>query len=181
MPSEPPRDSSSPSHAATTPWRVRSRDLSFLRFLVVGVLSLAADAGALFIFHGVLHIWLPGTLPAHGHEECLATLAGYLRREEKFLLLVDLSRVGLVPIEQRWRQVEWLEEHECALRERVVGTAIIVASPIVRLSLSAILFFKPMPTPLATFAHLAAAETWAAERLQEAGLTQARKGPGKGR
>ena len=28
----------------------------------------------------VLRLWLPGTLPAHGHEECLATLAGYLRR-----------------------------------------------------------------------------------------------------
>ena len=122
----------------------------------------------------LLHLWLPGTLPAHGHEECLATLASYLGRGERFFLLVDLSRIGLVPIEQRWRQVEWFEEHERALRERVVGSAIILVSPIVRLSLSAILYFKPLPVPLATFHHLAAAEAWAAERLQEAGLTQAK-------
>ncbi|MFY0525647.1 hypothetical protein ACN28I_21725 [Archangium gephyra] len=123
----------------------------------------------------LLHLGLPGTLPAHGHEACLATLAGYLGRGERFILLVDLSRIGLVPIEQRWRQVEWFEEHERALREQVVGSAIILVSPIVRLSLSAILFFKPLPVPLATFPHLAAAEAWAAERLQEAGLTQARR------
>jgi hypothetical protein len=41
-------------------------------------------------------------------------------------------------------------------------------------------YFKPLPVPLATFPHLAAAEAWAAERLQEAGLTQAGKGPGRG-
>lgn len=123
----------------------------------------------------LLHLWLPGTLPAHGHEACLDTLTGYLRRGERFLLLVDLSRIGLVPIEQRWRQVEWLEEHEHALRERVLGTAVILVSPLVRLSLSTILFFKPLPVPLATFPHLATAEAWAATRLQEAGLTQAGK------
>jgi hypothetical protein len=124
----------------------------------------------------LLHLWLPGTLPSHGQEECLGTLAGYLERGERFFLLVDLSRIGLVPIEQRWRQVEWFEQHEHALREQVVGTAIILVSPIVRLSLSAILFFKPLPVPLATFPHLATAEAWAAERLHEAGLTQASKG-----
>ncbi len=123
----------------------------------------------------LLHLWLPGTLPAHGHEECLATFASYLRRGEKFLLIVDLSRVGLVPIEQRWRQVEWFEQHERALRERVLGAAVIVVSPIVRLSLSAILYFKHLPVPLATFGQLSAAEAWVAERLQEAGLTQAGK------
>jgi putative flippase GtrA len=32
---------------------------SAVRFLVVGVLSLATDAGSLFILHGVLGIWLP--------------------------------------------------------------------------------------------------------------------------
>ncbi len=123
----------------------------------------------------LLHLWLPGTLPAHGHEECLATLSGYLRRGERFLAIVDLSRVGLVPIEQRWRQVEWFERHQREMREQVLGAAIIVVSPVVRLSLSTILFFKPLPMPMTTVPHLAAAEAWAAERLQEAGLTQAGK------
>ena len=39
----------------------------FLRFLVVGGLSLAADAGSLFVLHGVLRIWLPlATALAYG-------------------------------------------------------------------------------------------------------------------
>jgi putative flippase GtrA len=32
---------------------------SALRFLITGVLSFIADAGLLFVFHGLLHIWLP--------------------------------------------------------------------------------------------------------------------------
>lgn len=39
----------------------------FLRFTLVGGVSLAADAGSLFLFHGVLHIWLaPATAMAYG-------------------------------------------------------------------------------------------------------------------
>ncbi|PTL82293.1 hypothetical protein [Vitiosangium sp. GDMCC 1.1324] len=124
----------------------------------------------------LLRVRLPGTLPPQGHEECLAGLSDYLRRGERFLLLIDLSRVGLVPIEQRWRQVEWFEEYETLLREQLVGVASIIVSPVVRLSVTAILFFKPFPVPHMTFPSLAAAEAWAAERLQEAGLTQAGKG-----
>jgi putative flippase GtrA len=41
--------------------------LGFLRFLVVGGLSLVADAGSLFVLHGVLKIWLPpATALAYG-------------------------------------------------------------------------------------------------------------------
>jgi putative flippase GtrA len=39
--------------------RFLARYQSFLRFFTVGVLSLGTDAGALFILHGVLRIWLP--------------------------------------------------------------------------------------------------------------------------
>jgi putative flippase GtrA len=39
----------------------------FLRFALVGGVSLAADAGSLFLFHGVLHIWLAlATAMAYG-------------------------------------------------------------------------------------------------------------------
>lgn len=38
-----------------------------LRFLIVGGLSLAADAGSLFVLHGVLGVWLaPATALAYG-------------------------------------------------------------------------------------------------------------------
>ncbi len=35
------------------------------------------------------------------------------------------------------------------------------------------LYFKPLPIPTATFAHLEPAEAWAAERIRDAGLAQA--------
>jgi hypothetical protein len=125
----------------------------------------------------MLLLRLPGTLSSRGHEECLAALSGYLRRGEKFALLVDLARVGLVPLDQRWRQVEWFSEQELNLRQLLLGTAVVVTSPVVRLSISAILYFKPLPLPLATFAQLNTAEAWAAERIRDVGLTQADKGP----
>jgi hypothetical protein len=119
-----------------------------------------------------LYLRLAGTLSSQGHEECLAQLSGYLRRGERFVSIVDLTRVGLVPLEQRWRQVEWFEEHEQLMRETNVGTAIILTSPLVRLSISAILYFKRLPLPLAMVATPAEAEAWADARLKEAGLLQ---------
>lgn len=37
----------------------RAYEHSLLRYLVIGVLSFAADAGTLYLTHGVLHMWLP--------------------------------------------------------------------------------------------------------------------------
>ncbi|HEY0096684.1 MAG TPA: STAS/SEC14 domain-containing protein, partial [Archangium sp.] len=122
----------------------------------------------------LLFVDFPGTLSAQGQEACLAALADYLRRGDKVLMLLDLRRVGMVPLDQRWRQVEWFEAHELLLRERVLGTALVLSSPVVRLAISAMLYFKPLPLPLATFNDVASAEAWVAERLQEAKSTQTR-------
>ncbi|HCT81500.1 MAG TPA: hypothetical protein DGG94_20665 [Micromonosporaceae bacterium] len=47
--------------------QLADRNWGFVRFLIVGVLSLAADAGALFLLHGVIRIWLPvATALAYG-------------------------------------------------------------------------------------------------------------------
>jgi hypothetical protein len=124
----------------------------------------------------LLHLRLPGTLSNQGHEDCLAVFSSYVRRGERFLLIVDLSLIGLVPLSQRWRQVEWFEEHDLLLRQTVIGAAAILTSSVVQLSVSAILFFKPLPLPLAFFRSPDAAETWAAARLKEAGLTQGFRG-----
>jgi len=123
----------------------------------------------------VLRLRLPGTLSSQGHEACLAAFSAHLQRGEKFALIVDLIRVGLVPLDQRWRQVEWFSEHELALRQQLLGTAIVVTSPVVRLSISAMLYFKPLPIPTVTFASLEPAEAWAAERIRDAGLAQVLK------
>ena len=115
----------------------------------------------------LLVLRLPGTLSLSQFEACLAGLAGYLRRGERFVLLVDLRRVSLVPLDQRWRQVEWLEEHDQLVRDHVIGSANIITSPLVRLAVSAILYFKRAPVPLTFVADERAAEAWAEERLEE--------------
>ncbi|HYO52662.1 hypothetical protein [Archangium sp.] len=103
-------------------------------------------------------------------EECLATIAAYLRRREKHLSIVDLRQVSQVPLDQRQRQVAWLQEHETLMREALIGTALIITSPVIRLSMSLILHLKPLPVPHHIGPHLATAALWAAERFQEAGL-----------
>ncbi|ATB36069.1 hypothetical protein CYFUS_001483 [Cystobacter fuscus] len=118
----------------------------------------------------LLVLRLPGTLSMSEHVACLDTFAGYLLRGERFVMLVDLSRVGVVPLDQRWRQVEWFEKHERALLACVQGTAVILTTPLMQLSLSAIMHFVRFHPPLATFADLAGAEAWTARRLRETGL-----------
>jgi hypothetical protein len=120
----------------------------------------------------LLVLRLPGILTASAQQACLDTLGAYLGRGERFVMLVDLARVDMVPLDQRWRQVEWLEEHERSLVKCVQGASVIVTSPLMRLSLSAILHFKRVDLPLAIFPDLRGAEIWAAQRLHEAGLTQ---------
>lgn len=47
--------------------RFLGRYLSFVRFVVVGVLSLIADVGSLYVLHGLLYVWLPvATATAYG-------------------------------------------------------------------------------------------------------------------
>jgi hypothetical protein len=112
----------------------------------------------------------PGVFSSREHEEFLDTLTLYLRRREKHVLLMDLSRCGLVPLDQRWRKAEWFEKNEALMRETLLGRANVVTSPVAQLSLSVILHFKPIPVPHITVSDLGSAVAWTAERLQEAGL-----------
>jgi putative flippase GtrA len=47
--------------------RLPAGNWGFVRFLVVGGVSMAVDAGSLFVLHGVLRVWLPlATALAYG-------------------------------------------------------------------------------------------------------------------
>ena len=118
----------------------------------------------------LLVLRLPGTLSRDDFTACLDMLSAYLRRGEPFVIVVDLARVGLIPLEQRWRQVEWLEEHEHLTERLVLGATLVVTSPLVRLSLSAIMHFKRLPLPVAIRADLPGALAWALAHLGELGL-----------
>ena len=115
----------------------------------------------------LLQVRLPGTLSTAAYEACLATLSRYFERGERFVIISDLRRVGMVPLDQRWRQVEWFEEYDQQVRDYVIGVAHIITSPLVRLSVSAIMYFKRVPLPLVIVADWNSAETWALERLED--------------
>ncbi len=115
----------------------------------------------------LLQLRLPGTLASRAYEDCLAAFGRQLDRGERFVLIVDLSRVSMVPLDQRWRQVEWFEEREQQVRELIIGSANIITSPLVRLSVSAIMYFKRVPLPVVIVPDWNSAEAWALKRLEE--------------
>jgi hypothetical protein len=112
----------------------------------------------------------PSLVSRRMQEEGLATIAAYLRRGEKHISIVDLRQLRQVPLDQRQRQVEWFREQEALMRENLLGTAIVMTSPIIRLTMSIVLHLQPLPVPHHIGPHLDTAALWAAERFQEAGL-----------
>ncbi|HYO72184.1 MAG TPA: STAS/SEC14 domain-containing protein [Archangium sp.] len=103
-------------------------------------------------------------------EQYLAEMDACLRRGERFVCILDISRGGVPTPEQRQRQTSWLKENEQLLRQFELGVAFLVTSPLVRLALSTIFYFKPMPVPYLVTAQMPSALEWATLRFTEAGL-----------
>ena len=64
----------------------------------------------------------------------------------------------------------WLKEHDALIQEKGVATSVIITSPLIRLALSAIFYFKPMPVPYVVTSRFSEAALWAISRLQTQGL-----------
>ncbi|HYO53782.1 hypothetical protein [Archangium sp.] len=111
-----------------------------------------------------------GTPTLQQYERYLEDTAASLLRREKYLSITDLSRGGLPTPEQRQRQILWMQEHEAFLREVLLGVAFVVTSTPMRLSVSTIMHFKPLPVPYLIAAHEVEAVTWGSARLEEQGL-----------
>jgi hypothetical protein len=100
----------------------------------------------------------------------LEQLTGYLERGERHVTLVDTSGMtGAGPSEQRQLQVEWMKRHEARLNEQLLGSAYVITSPLVRLSVSVIFFLKPMRQPYVITSTVPEAAAWTANLLQQAG------------
>lgn len=112
-----------------------------------------------------------GTVSTRQFEDYLANTVERLRQGSRFVTILDISQGGAPNTEQRQRQARWFRDHEALLRETHLGVAFIITSPLLRLALSAIFHFKPMPSPYFVTTHELEAVLWAISRLQEAGLT----------
>jgi hypothetical protein len=107
------------------------------------------------------------------YEHYLSQGTAYLKRGEPYVSVCDMARLTTPTAFQRQRQAEWLTEHEPLLRERMLGCALIITSPFIRLALSAIFHIRPMPMPYTIVADRASGLRWALERLEQAGLQSA--------
>ncbi|MGZ3460856.1 MAG: hypothetical protein ACXU86_20405 [Archangium sp.] len=111
-----------------------------------------------------------GALTAPQLDFYLAETVARLRRREKYLSIVDLTRGSLSTPEQRQRQVAWMHEHEDLVREGLLGVAFVITSPLVRLAVMTVTYLRPMPVPYLFTAQELEAAAWASARFEEQGL-----------
>jgi hypothetical protein len=113
-----------------------------------------------------------GTPTDAEYRDYLERMTGYLGRGEAFTSLIDLSQAGMTA-RHRHMAAAWCQENDRLLRERLLGTAFIVASPFQRLCVSVVFHLKPPTQPHVVVARWEPALTWAALRLEAAGQWEA--------
>jgi hypothetical protein len=119
----------------------------------------------------LLTVSFSGTSSAQEFEAYLARMTAYLNRRETYLAILDSSKASNAPtLEQRQRQVEWLQKHDAALRQRSLGSAFVITSPFIRLALNIMCQLKPLSCPHTIVGDMKVARAWAAERFQAARL-----------
>ncbi len=111
-----------------------------------------------------------GTLTPRQYEHYLETTTASLRRGDRYLSVTDLTRAGLPTPEQRQRQILWMQQHESRIREVLLGMAFVITSPIIRLAVSTVMHFRPLPVPYIITAQEVEAVGWASARIEEQGL-----------
>jgi hypothetical protein len=104
-------------------------------------------------------------------EAYLDKRVDYLRRPERHVLLYDTSGLSMPANDQSQRHVAWLKEYDTLIQQKVVATSVIITSPVVRLTVSAMAHFWRSRVPYHITATLPEAIRWAADQLYDAGYT----------
>ncbi len=103
-------------------------------------------------------------------EAFLAQASAFLEGEERYVLVVDLSRLDVPTAAQRWRLAEWLETHAASMQKRLLGCAFVITSPFLRMTLSVIHHVRPIPVPFVVVSDVASGVEWSVARLEESEL-----------
>jgi hypothetical protein len=118
----------------------------------------------------LLIIRFEGEFSSQEFTDYLARLSTYPSRGERYVSILDASRVRVGTREQGLRQAAWIKEHEAPLRQWQLGSAHVISSPAIRLVTSLILYLQPLPAPHIVVPRLSEAVAWALGRLEEGGL-----------
>lgn len=84
-----------------------------------------------------------------------------LRRQRKTLNVMDMREAAVISAGQRRVASVWMKEHMVLFEQSCLGAAFIIASPLVRGVLTALLWFQPMKMPHDVVPDIDAAARWA--------------------
>ncbi|WNG21531.1 hypothetical protein [Cystobacter fuscus] len=97
----------------------------------------------------------------------------WLQRCEPHVVIIDARAVPIRIAPFRQRYIDWLREHECALREWMIGSAYVLNSPEGHMLASLIRHGASLHTPFVVTPTLPDAASWAAGQFQERGHGEA--------
>ena len=113
-----------------------------------------------------------GTPTPEQLEAYLARRLEYLRRQERHGIVYDTRQVRFITSEVRQRHADWSREHQAPRRQFLVGNALIISSPIIRLTMNLVLSLGGEKVPYSVAATVPEGALWVAQRLREAGETE---------
>lgn len=105
-------------------------------------------------------------------EAYLARRLACLRRGERHGIVYDTRQVRLIPPELRARHTEWTREHEALRRQGMLGNALVITSPVIRLTISLAVHLRWEGVPYCVTATVPEAALWMAQRLEDEGQTE---------
>jgi hypothetical protein len=117
----------------------------------------------------LLVVKFSGSTSTQEFESYLNRMTDYLNRGEKLVSIFESTEMKDSPMEHRQLQIEWVQKNDALLRERMLGTAFIIASPVVRLAMNVIQLLSKPPHPSTVSPTKEAALEWAADRFRDGG------------
>ena len=93
-------------------------------------------------------------------------LEGELRAQRRGVMIVDMSRAGALRAGQRRIASDWMKDNNHIYKHVAIGSALIIASSIVRGVLTALLWVSPIDMPYESCSNLDDAVRWAITRLE---------------
>ncbi|WP_147333207.1 hypothetical protein [Archangium gephyra] len=123
-------------------------------------------------FWPLLTVQIRGAVPLASFEDYLAQRLTYLQRPEKHVTLFDMRNAPMLSSDVRQLQAEWLKQHGALLDAQMLGHALVITSPLLRLMMSTFLKVRPRShTPYVVTPNLSDAARWGLKVLEEAGST----------
>ncbi len=90
-----------------------------------------------------------------------------LQEERPFVTIHDLAKASVPSAEFRETELNWIERNREPMSKYLVGTALIVANPILRLAFDLVLLRRDMPMPYKFVANIEDATAWVFDKMRE--------------